>query len=288
MAERGVVEVIDKGGWRKTFPLNKNIVHIGSDTRNDIVIESWHGSGLAARHLQMVPSTTSSLGYRLVNMGDQELTLGDSALLEGPPTGNERTLAPRAANDLSDGDVIQLGELMLIFRSNSNGGAKSVPVAAMAGAAALASAGKDRSTPAALPAPVAAAAVAAAAVQHGNPIGLQLALDQMRLAPAQPINGIIVIKNQGSQTGVQFKIEVDGFEPDSYDLGPAPILFPNVEKQIPFRLRHPQKPQPPAGDQRLTIRVSAPDSYPGEVATASEVIQVVPYIKHSLTLEMPQ
>ena len=45
MTQRGTVEVIDKGGWSRSFPLNKNIIHIGSDARNDIVIETWHGSG---------------------------------------------------------------------------------------------------------------------------------------------------------------------------------------------------------------------------------------------------
>jgi hypothetical protein len=279
MAQRGTLEVIDKGGWRKVFPLNKNIVHIGSDARNDIVIEAWHGSGLAARHLQMVPSSTSTLGYRLVNMGDQELALGNSG---------DRSLAPRAAMDLSDGDIIHLGDLTLIFHGG-NGVEPAIPagalVAGAAAGAAMATAGKDR--PGQLPAlPPAAAAVAVAAVQRGNPIGLQLVLDRTDLTPERPVEGLIIIKNQGDKTGVQFKIEVDGFEPDSYDLGPAPILFPNVEKQIPFRLRHPKKPRPPAGDQRLTVRISAPASYPGEVATASQVVQVAPYLKHSLTLEI--
>lgn len=278
MAQRGTLEIIDKGGWRKVFPLTKSIVHIGSDARNDVVVESWHGSGLAARHLQMVPSPTSTLGYRLVNMGDQELALGETG---------ERPLPPRGAIDLADGDILQLGELTLIF--HSNGALAAAPAAAVAAGRLALTTGNDRATqpPSSnlLPAAVAANAVAG---QRGNPIGLQLALDRAQLAAGQAIEGIITIKNQGDQTGVQFKIEIDGFEPDSYDIGAAPILFPNVEKQIPFRLRHSQKPQPPAGDQRLTIRVSAPNSYPGEVATASQVIQVAPYIKHSLSLEIVQ
>ena len=115
MAQRGTVEVIDKGGWSRSFPLNKNILHIGSDARNDIVIETWHGAGLAARHLQLVPSPTSGLGYRLVNMGTTEVLLG--------PNG-ERSLLPRAAIDLADGDIVRLGELMFVFRSEGAGGAR--------------------------------------------------------------------------------------------------------------------------------------------------------------------
>ena len=113
MAQRGTVEVIDKGGWSRSFPLNKNILHIGSDARNDIVIETWHGAGLASRHLQLVPSPTSGLGYRLVNMGTTEVLIG--------PNG-ERSVLPRAALDLADGDVVRLGELMFVFRSEGAGG----------------------------------------------------------------------------------------------------------------------------------------------------------------------
>jgi len=261
MAQRGTVEVIDKGGWSRSFPLNKNILHIGSDARNDIVIETWHGAGLAARHLQLVPSPTSGLGYRLVNMGTTEVLLG--------PNG-ERSLLPRAAIDLADGDVVRLGELMFIFRSD---GASVVTTAATP------SANGNRA------APVAGVATAAAvAARKGNPIGLSLTLPQSLLTPGQPIDGAITVKNQGDKSGVQFKIEVEGFDSDAYELGPAPILFPDVEKQVLFRLRHPQKPNPPAGDRRLTIRVTAP-AYPGEVATVSQVIQIAPHIKHSLSLE---
>jgi len=261
MAQRGTVEVIDKGGWSRSFPLNKNILHIGSDARNDIVIETWHGAGLAARHLQLVPSPTSGLGYRLVNMGTTEVLIG--------PNG-ERSLLPRAALDLADGDVVRLGELMFIFHNDS---------ASVITTAAAPSANGNRAAPVA-----AATAATTVAVRKGNPIGLSLTLSQAQLTPGQPIDGAITIKNQGDKSGVQFKIEVEGFEADAYEIGPAPILFPDVEKQVLFRLRHPQKPIPPAGDRRLTIRVTAP-SYPGEVATVSQVIQVAPYIKHSVSLE---
>jgi hypothetical protein len=268
MTQRGTVEVIDKGGWSRSFPLNKNIIHVGSDARNDIVIETWHGNGLAARHLQLVPSPTSSLGYRLVNMGTIEVLLG--------PNG-ERSLPPRAAIDLAAGDTVRLGDLTFIFHGEGAG----APAAATAAVVAP-------STTTNRAAPVVGAGLATAAVaatRKGNPIGLNLTLSQALLVPGQPIDGAITIKNQGDKTGVQFKIEVEGFESDSYELGPAPILFPDVEKQVLFRLRHPQRPNPPAGDRRLTIRVTAPSAYPGEVATVSQVIQIASYIKHSLSLE---
>lgn len=285
MTQRGIVEIIDKGGWRKNFPLNKSIVHIGSDVRNDIVVETWHGAGLAPRHLQMVPSPSSGLGYRLVNIGAIEVLLGANG---------ERSLPPRAAIDLSDGDVVKLGELTFVFHGvgRGNGPSPVTPVVATAPqpAAAVAASAPAVAGAAAAPAVAAATAIATTdavvAARRSNPIGLSLTLTQMQLLPGQAIEGVIAIKNQGEKTGVQFKIEVDGFDPEAYDIGPAPILFPGVEKQVLFRLRHPQKPNPPAGDRRLTIRVTAPGAYPDEVATASQVIQVAPYIKHHMSLEI--
>lgn len=256
MSQRGSVEVIDKGGWRKVFPLNKNIVHIGTDLRNDIAIEAARGNGLAPRHLQMVPSPTSNLGYRLINMGPIEILLGQNG---------ERSLPPRSALDIADGDIVRLGDFTFLFRSTNPDAADGSP-AVTVGAA------------------TAGAGVAVA--RKGNPIGLNVLLSQTQLVPDQTIEGAISIKNLGDKTGVQFKIEIDGFEPESYDVGPAPILFPDVEKKVPFRLRHPQRATPLAGDRRLTIRVTAPAAYPGEVATASQVIRVTPYIKHSLSLRM--
>ncbi len=274
MTQRGTVEVIDKGGWCRSFPLNKNIIHIGSDARNDIVIETWHGNGLVARHLQLVPSPTSSLGYRLVNMGTIEVLLGSNG---------ERSLPPRAAIDLADDDTVRLGELTFIF--HGEGASVASATNAAAGAVAAQPSAANRAAPV-IVAALGVTTAAVAAVRKGNPIGLNLTLLQALLTPGQPIDGAITIKNQGDKTGVQFKIEVEGFDPDSYELGPAPILFPDVEKQVLFRLRHPQKPHPPAGDRRLTIRVTAPNAYPGEVATVSQVVQVAPCIKHSLTLEL--
>lgn len=272
---RGMVEVIDKGGWRKVFPLTKSIVHIGSDARNDVAVDSWHGAGLAARHVQLVPSPSGNLGYRLVNLSTSELLLGANG---------ERTIPPRAAIDLSDGDIVRAGELTFIFRNAvSDGAAPLPPVAARPVSPQNA---PQNAPPALLPAVTAQVAAVAAPVSSRNPIGLAFELPQTTLAPGQTLDGIISIKNLGEKTGVQFKIEVDGFEAGAYDIGPAPILFPNVEKQVAFRLRHPQQPTPPAGDRRLTIRVTAPGAYPGEAATVSHVIQVATYVKHSMTLEI--
>jgi hypothetical protein len=39
-----------------------------------------------------------------------------------------------------------------------------------------------------------------------------------------------------------------------------------------------------AGAQRISIHATAPDAYPGEIASVSQVIQIVPFFKHSIRL----
>jgi hypothetical protein len=56
MAQRGTVEVIDKGGWSKFSAEQK---HHSWQRCAGIVIETWHGNGLVARHLRKLPSPTS-------------------------------------------------------------------------------------------------------------------------------------------------------------------------------------------------------------------------------------
>ena len=102
------------------------------------------------------------------------------------------------------------------------------------------------------------------------------------MAPDHPLTGSITVKNLGNQTGVQFKLEVDGLDPKYYEIGPAPILFPNVEREIYFHLRHPRSPELPAGDYRITIRATAPEAYPGEAAMVSQMIRILPYYSHEV------
>ncbi len=95
---RNRVEVIDREGWRKDYPLNRAIFHIGTDPRNDIVLEGGRGAGIEARHAQLV-ATAGSRGYRLVNLSQTPIQL------EGG-----RVLPPRGAVDVYDQEVVRMGE----------------------------------------------------------------------------------------------------------------------------------------------------------------------------------
>src|SRR5207249_2253351 len=113
-------------------------------------------------------------------------------------------------------------------------------------------------------------------------IGLRLSLPDIPVTPDRPVEGTIVIKNQGSRPGAQFKLQVDGIDSSLYEIGPGPILFPNAEKEVFLRFVHPHKPNPPAGDCRVVVRVSSPDAYPGEVSSATYILKIAPFFEHKL------
>ena len=267
---KGTVEIIDAGGWRKVFPLDKNIIHIGSDARNDIVIEASHGAGLAARQMQLITSASSAQGYRLINIGPVELHSGEDAA---------RLIAPRSVIDLTDGEVIKLGDYTFIFRRD-----RSAESALRGNEAGL----RPVTGPIGLPTPAVPISTPISVPVTANVISAALNLPNTRLAPDQVVEGSITIKNLGDKPGVQFKLEVDGLAASCYEVGPGPILFPNAEKQVAFRARHPMQPAPPAGDYRFTVRVTAPASYPGAAAVVDGVLTILPFIKHELKLSFTE
>lgn len=105
--------------------------------------------------------------------------------------------------------------------------------------------------------------------------GRELMLDR-------PLTGTLKIHHVGNKAAVQFRIEVEGLDPDCFEMGPGPVLFPNAEKQVAFRLNHPRRPYPAAGNHRVTFYVIAPDAYPDERASVSTEIQVAPFYQHKM------
>ncbi len=240
MIDGNVVDVVDRDGWHKQFQLLKAIVSIGSDPRNDVVLEPQRGAGVAPRHLQLIAGSAGA-GYRLMNMGDTEVRLGEAG---------DAVLAPRAFVEISTEAQVRVGQFTLTF----HGGAQ-----------------------------VGGAAVSGRDVTSAS-IGLTLTLPKTQLGLDAPLDGSLLVRNLGDKTGVQFKLEADGLDPAAVEIGPAPILFPNAEKEVYFRLHHPRSSRPGAGEYRFRMRASAPAAYPGEVTTASAVVQIAPYFNHEMRL----
>ena len=241
MAQESRIEVINKFGWRKEFVVDKAIVQIGRDARNDLVLDDGFENGIAARHAQLLPSSLNVQGLRLVNLSDHDIAVYAQGakvdlnlLLTQPPAA---TIAPRSSGEVASGDLIRMGEFSLIFQ----GGAS-----------------------------------------YSEVVKLMLDLPSKTLMLDRPLAGTLNIHHVGNKAAVQFKVELEGLDPDSYEIGPGPVLFPNAEKQVGFRLLHPKRAYPPAGAHQITFHVTAPDAYPNERATISAEIEVAPVYRHKM------
>lgn len=106
MDDQDRIEVIDSEGWRKIYPLQKPIIHIGSHPRNDIILEQGHGAGVADTHVQLITAADLKPGYRLVNLADSYIFLGSS---------DDQTLMPHQVIQIYDGDSFRLGDFRLVL-----------------------------------------------------------------------------------------------------------------------------------------------------------------------------
>jgi hypothetical protein len=111
------LEVIDRDGWRRGYPLDKNLIYIGSAAQNDIVLGAGRGTGVSPRHLQLMPLPGGGAGFRLINLSDQELAL------------DRHTLQPRSFVDVGDGQRLDVGDFTLVFHGSPNGLRPSMPAA---------------------------------------------------------------------------------------------------------------------------------------------------------------
>jgi hypothetical protein len=240
--EHYLLEVIDRDGWRNEFPLHKNVVHIGSSSRSDIVLEPTRGEHVAPLHAQLiVPISKEGRGGRvgrcqLVNLGDEDIRLGISG---------DRSLPPRSAMQLESGTAFKLGQFTLVLRGNDED--------------------SDDLT---------------LSSQH---IGLSLSLSRTQLEPNRCLEGVVKVSNLGQRSGVQIELDLEGIDPDCYDLEPGPILSSGAEKEVFFRLRH-HGHKPPAGNCHVTFRATAPHSYPGEEAQVSQLVEVLPFFQYKMRL----
>jgi hypothetical protein len=281
------VEVTDKDGWRKEYVLQKTINHIGADARNDIALENWRGTGVSARHLQLIVSGNSC---RLVNIGSSEVSIASGIYDAAPGTipAQVRPLAMMSATEISNGTWVKLGEFTLRLRMADPAVAAVTPNATNVQPSVAA---VGVTSPVTMPAQTGAMGiymppvqVVEPAVGGGNPISLRMLLPQTTLGLDAPLEGSLIVRNAGSRPGAQFRLEIQGLPAECIEIGPGPILFPNAEKEVIFRLRHPRTPTLRAGDLQLLIRATSPDAYPGQVALVTQTIQVSPFYQHSLKL----
>lgn len=246
------IEIIDREGWRKEIVLEKRISYIGSDARNDIVLNPVRGSGVTPRHLQLIIAQPGPAQISIVNLSDSEVLFDND---------DGKSLLPFSALDISDGAKIRLGDFLLIFHLQGNfsqPGSTTIPYQQT---------GKTVET-----------------ITTSESIGLRAALQSVNLGIEAPIRGMIYVRNQGTAPGVQFELTLEGLPAGSFEIGAAPILFPGAEKGVPVQIFHPRRPDIPAGPHTITFKAFALDAYPGETAVVSIDLQVLPYYNHTLQL----
>lgn len=99
--------MVNREGWRKEFPLRRALAYVGSQPGSDIYLPQPE---VAPRHIQFVPSPVNRAGYRLINFSNAPLTVRLRA-------GDARTVPPRGAAEVTDGDAVELAGYSLVFRS---------------------------------------------------------------------------------------------------------------------------------------------------------------------------
>jgi hypothetical protein len=267
------IAVADRDGWRQEVRVDKAIVHVGSDPRNDVVLATARGGGVAARHLQLIPLASRNAGCRLVNVGTADVLVGAHG---------ERRVAPLSIVDLAAQDQIRIGDFTLTFLGTGPG-AEAAPRSTNGSAGVAAG---QASSHAAGPSHVAddAPAMPGTASGAARSFSLELSFPQGTLAAGGELTGMVTVHHLGDQTGVQFRLEVLGLAPEFYEIGPGPILFPNAHKEIFLRVRHPRLPNLPAGRLRFRVRASAPGAYPGESAEVGHTLYVQAFYQHATRL----
>lgn len=198
MGPYGEIQVVDRGGWQKRYPLVKAITQIGSDPRSDIVLDASRGVGVEGRHVQIICWSVAGQGYRLVNIANTDVALSEDG---------GRILAPRSATEVGDGDTFRIGEFSLSMRLSG-----------------------DRDTLGHQSQHTVQA--------EEQCIGMDVVLSMTQLAPNRTVEGAIVLRNLGDQNNVQFELDLEGLPSECYDIEPAPILFAGAEQRVLLRLHH--------------------------------------------------
>ncbi len=262
------IKVSDRESWHRAFPLEKKIIHIGSDTRNDIRVTSRQDGQSISWRIQLIALPTSPPQYRLVNLGHTSILLG--AL-------GERTLAPRSRTNVTDGEPISVGGDSYIDITDgehiSVGGGLTL-VLHCSGTIS----GADGVSPSSYSYAKSKSSKLYGASQN---IGLKLVLPHRRLNPNGVIDGCVTVHNRGEKPGVKFNLTVEDLDTDCYKIGAGPVLFPNAEREVFFQLAHPHRSTLSAGERQFHIHATASE-YPEERATVSEIVHILPFYEHEL------
>ena len=99
-----------------------------------------------------------------------------------------------------------------------------------------------------------------------------------------PINGVLRLKNIGTEKACQFRMQIRGIPDECLRSAPLPYLYPGGQSTVGFMISHLQtKPQP--GFHTVSIVLTAPDDYFGETLEFRQDIYVKPVFMNEIVLE---
>jgi hypothetical protein len=111
--------------------------------------------------------------------------------------------------------------------------------------------------------------------QRSEHLGLKLEMPTPRLRAGKGVDGLLTVSNFGTQKRCQFDLDLDGLPADCYQIDPAPLISPNGEEQLRIRFFH-GGIRPTGGTCPVTLRMTAPVTYPTEEVLLSFNLEVAP------------
>ena len=120
-------------------------------------------------------------------------------------------------------------------------------------------------------------------VRKSRSIEAELVLYKSELEMDHPISGLITLKNIGTEHACQFHMEIHGLPEDCVRAQPMPYLFPGGKGTTGFVITHlGTRPEP--GFHTMSITLTAPDDYFGEMLEFNQNIYVAPVFSNIINL----
>ncbi len=120
-------------------------------------------------------------------------------------------------------------------------------------------------------------------MQSARRIQAALSFADAVLQPKFATTGVLTIKNAGEHSACQFQVDIEGLSADCFQIDPIPLMYSGAQEEVRIRIFH-RILYPPAGLQTIVLKVSAPESYPGEELIIRQGIYVTPVFKQALEL----
>jgi hypothetical protein len=99
-----------------------------------------------------------------------------------------------------------------------------------------------------------------------------------------PLEGHLTIKNTGSSSRCQCRVEIQGLMAECYRVEPVPLLYSGAQEDVRILIFH-RLHAPEAGMHDILVTVTAPDSYPDEEMVLRQGLYVEPVFRQELVIE---